>query len=579
MQKRLDKQVIDCDLLVVGGGLAGCMAAIKGADIGLNTVLVEKANPKRSGAATTGVDHIWAYFPEVQGPKGQTIDDLVENHSSKVDNMIHHDLLYVIARNAYDRIHDLEKMGIKIRYSDSEFPGGFRLVRQFQKYVNTLNFDGRDMKVKMTAEVKKRGAKIISRVMMTDLIVRDGRVVGAFGVGVRDAKLYVFNAKAVILSTARLTGGRMFEQPGPGAGVAFNLRWPPSGTGDGKAMALRAGAELINMEFTNGCASFKNFLRGGGQPHNTYSPPGQGINAFGDAILPPKGGDIFKDEDSTTMVVGKPLFAEIAKGRGPVYCDLTTGTEEEIQYAEWSLEHEGGGYGLKHVMKRQGIDFRKHKLEMCPGEIELGNLSAAGIYCDGNCESTIKGLFAAGDEIGGVPFGCAPGAIATGWYAAEKADDYIRENKVSSDVNGSEEEIDQLEKHCVEILERKEGHRWQDAQITLNRLMNYYGANNKTEKMINKGLESLDDLMKNVELKAGNPHELIRCIEMRSLFLNSETILLANRERKESRTMLGMTIHTRLDYPKQDDENFKCSLSQRRSPDGSVVFAKREFRK
>jgi len=577
VENPLGKTVIDCDLLVIGGGMAGCFAAIRGADLGVKTVLVEKANPLRSGAAATGIDHIWAYFPEIQGPAGCTMDGLVADHTEKMDGMIHQDLLRLIAEQALDRILDLEKMGVKIRYEQSQLPGKYILVRQVQNVVNTLNFDGRDMKLNMGREVRRRGAKVVSRVMVNELVVRDGRVVGAIGVGVRDKKIYLFRSKATILSTARISGGRMFYESGPGAGVAFNLRWPPSETGDGKAMAFRAGAELINLEFSHHRVNFKNFVRGGGLPYNSYSPAGQGINAFGKVIMPPEKG-IF--EDSYQGIYQAPkhrLIDELMQGRGPIYCDLTTGTEEEIRFSEWSISHEGGGTALLHVMKREGIDFRKDMLEMGPGEIELGNFAAGGLYVDGHCASTIPGLFAAGDEMGGVPLACAPGALVTGWHAAERGVDYLKKNKAEARVTARDPEVQAFEAVCQTFLNRKDGLRWQEAQVALNRLMNYYGLKLKTEKMLQRGLENLDDLTKHAELKAANPHELMRCLEMRNLLLNAELLLRGNLERKETRKIKSMNIHLRMDYPQQDDANWKCSLAQRLE-NGRIVFAKKPFR-
>ena len=577
MKNGLEREVTTCDLLVVGAGLAGCMAAIKGADLGLDTIVVEKANAYRSGAAATGVDHIWAHFPEVQGPIGYTVDDLVEDHMDKVGGMIHEDLLRVVAINALDRIHDLEKMGVKVRYEDSKVPGGYILVRQIHSVVNTLNFDGRDMKVKMTREMKKRGATIVNRVMITGLLKKDGVVTGAIGIGTRDTKIYVFEAKAVIMSTARISGARIFNEPGPGSGTAFNLRWPGSETGDGKVAALNAGAELINLEFSHHRVNFKNMVRGGGLPYNSYSPAGQGINAFGDVIMPPEK-DIF--ENSTDGIYNAPklkLIDELNQGRGPIYCDLTNGTEEEIRFSEWSLTHEGGGYALMHMMKNEGVDFRTHQFEMGPGEIELGNFGAGGIYVDGKCSSTVPGLFAAGDEMGGVPLGCAPGALATGWYAAEQAADYISSNSVVA--AHDKEKVEKLEAHCLSFLEREDGFRWQDSQIALNRIMSYYATNLKTEKMLERGLENLDYLQGHNDIKADNAHELMRCMEMHNLIENAKLILQGNLERKESRKIKSAPIQTRLDYPEQNDAEWSCALSQRLTEDDKIVFAKKPFRR
>mgnify|MGYP005625464845 FL=1 len=577
MKKRLEREIVNCDLLVVGAGLAGCMAAIKGADQGLDTIVVEKANAYRSGAASTGVDHIWAHFPEIQGPIGYTAEDLIEDHMDKVGGMIHEDLLRTITLNALDRIHDLEKMGVKVRYEDSKLPGGYILVRQIHSVVNTLNFDGRDMKIKMTKEMKRRGAKIINRVMINGLLKKDGVVIGAVGVGTRNKKLYIFKAKAVIMSTARISGGRMFNEPGPGAGTAFNVRWPGSETGDGKIAAFNAGAELINLEFSHHRVNFKNFVRGGGLPYNSYSPAGQGINAAGNVIMPQEK-DIFENSDNGIYNAPKlKLIGELNQGRGPIYGDLTEGTEEEIKFSEWSLTHEGGGYALLHLMKNQGVDFRTHKFEMGPGEIELGNFGAGGIYVDDKCHSTVPGLFAAGDEMGGVPLGCAPGALATGWYAAEQAETYIKDNNTAG---GFEEEtVEQLEALCLSFLEKEDGYRWQDSQIALNRIMSYYATNLKSETMLLRGLENLGYLQNHNDIQATNAHELMRCLEMHNLIENAKLIMQGNLERKESRKIKSAPIQTRLDYPEQNDAEWNCALSQRLTEEGNLIFAKRPFRR
>ena len=369
----------------------------------------------------------------------------------------------------------------------------------------------------------------------------------------------------------------MFNEPGPGAGTAFNVRWPGSETGDGKIAAFNAGAELINLEFSHHRVNFKNFVRGGGLPYNSYSPAGQGINASGDVIMPQEK-DIFENSDNGIYNAPKlKLIDELNQGRGPIYCDLTEGTEEEIQFSEWSLTHEGGGYALLHLMKNAGIDFRTHKLEMGPGEIELGNFGAGGIYVDDKCHSTVPGLFAAGDEMGGVPLGCAPGALATGWYAAEQAETYIKDNNTAGDFE--EETVEQLEELCLSFLEKEDGYRWQDSQIALNRIMSYYATHLKSETMLLRGLENLDYLQNHNDIQATNAHELMRCLEMHNLIENGKLIMQGNLERKESRKIKSAPIQIRLDYPEQNDAEWNCALSQRLSEEGNLIFAKRPFRR
>jgi succinate dehydrogenase/fumarate reductase flavoprotein subunit len=115
--KRAEIQNHACDICVVGAGLAGCMAAIRAAELGAEVLLVDKSNPARSGCAGTGLDHIWGYFPEVQGPEGVSLEQMVEDHVRNVaQGLVHRNMLHYIAATSYDRILDLERFGARIRF-------------------------------------------------------------------------------------------------------------------------------------------------------------------------------------------------------------------------------------------------------------------------------------------------------------------------------------------------------------------------------------------------------------------------------------------------------------------------------
>ena len=273
----------ETDVLVIGGGLAGCMAAIKAAEHGGRVVIAEKANTENSGCAGTGIDHSWAYVPPVHEPLGYTFDDLLQDHiQGSAAGFVNKDLLNLVAEQNYYRMLDIEKFGIKMRYDDSMLPGQFRIVPQFHSVPTSINFDGRYIKLRLTRQARKRGVEIYNRLMITDLLRSDGEIAGALGVGVRDGNVYVFKAKAVVLSTGR--SNRMTRSR---SGPRYNLRVPAEDTGDGKAMALRASVGVINMELLTGLW----FSIGGneinlGSPRNTTLPAGSITGAKGEVFVP-----------------------------------------------------------------------------------------------------------------------------------------------------------------------------------------------------------------------------------------------------------------------------------------------------
>lgn len=558
-------QIIEhtCDVCVVGGGLAGCMAAIRAGELNDNVILVDKSNPERSGCAATGIDHIWGYFPDVQKAEGVSLEDLVEDHINNVaKGLINKDIIHYIASTSLDRILDLESYGVKVRYDDSTLPGNFRLQYQLHQCRNTLHFDGRDVKRSLTNQVRKRGVKVLDRVMGTELLTKDGQIAGAVGYGTRDGNLHVIRAKAVIMANGR--PNRLYKTF---SGLVFNTRMAPALTGDGKAAMFRSGVELINMEFVSipGRWSSKNLVRGGGLPGGSYQPPGIGIDSHGEVIR-------FRNHELgdwkgafTAFAKGKTFMTELKAGHGPIYADMSWGSDEDQAYMRWAISHEGSGSAFLHLNDQYGIDFRKHKIELWPLEPEHSAACPGGPIVDKTCQTTLEGLYAAGDEAGGIPKSVAPGALTMGYLAAESAASFAKQVNQQPEANVNEE----LLAFCGEIASRTAGDPWQDAQAFIQNVMSDYNIQYRSGTMAQRGLENLEYLKQTMQLTANNPHEMTHCLEVRNLIECGQIIFRSTIERRESR----FEVFTRLDYPERDDDNFNCFLGQRKDGD-SVVFQK-----
>jgi adenylylsulfate reductase subunit A len=429
---------------------------------------------------------------------------------------------------------------------------------------NTLHFEGRDIKRILTGAVRKAGARILDRVMITEVLTEDGEISGVAGYGTRDGKIHRIRARAVIMTTGRVN--RLYK---PYPGLTFAIRMPPALTGDGKAAMFRAGVELINMEFLSipGRWSSRNLIRGGGLPTGSYQPPGVGVNALGEVIRRRNHDAGSKTVYGTakTFATGKSFQGELEAGRGPIYADMSWGSEEDQRYMLWAIENEGLGPGFLHVMERYGLDFRRHKIELWPIEPEHSAAAAGGPIVEETCQTTLPGLYAAGDEAGGIPGSVAPGAFTMGYLAAESAARRAGATGAMPDGRGDEE----LVAFCNEILNRSGGDPWEDAQATIHNHMSDYNIRFRSETMARRGLECLEYLENTMRLSAANPHELTHCLEMRNLIECGKIILRSTIERRESRGK----IFQRRDYPEQDDANWFCFLGQKLE-NGRLVFRK-----
>jgi len=253
-----------------------------------------------------------------------------------------------------------------------------------------------------------------------------------------------------------------------------------------------------------------------------------------------------------------------------LYLDLTGGTEEEIRYIEWSISHEGkGSFFLDYLKNQEKFDFRKDKLEWLPNSREMAGTAASGLVVNKDLETRIKGLFAAGDEVGGVPWSASPGAFTMGWHAGEMAAKEAMNQKSFLDV--PIDKVHELSERYHSIFKNKQGFHWREIEMAVQNIVDHYAGNVRTEKMLVRGIERLNNLKKSVTFTAENPHEVGRCLEVMSIIDNAEMVLRASLERKESR--LRPFGFYRADFPQENDEDYFAFLGMRLNGD-QIEFSK-----
>ena len=523
-----DREPIETDVLVVGGGIAGLMAAIRAAQEGVRVLVAEKANTNRSGSGATGNDHFCCYIPEIHG--GDIAPILREYKNSLVGGYADDALATQFLERSFERVRDWDKWGIPMRptgtweFTGHAFPDRPRIW---------LKYAGENQKKVLTIQAKKKRVRIMNNLPVTDVITHGGQIAGAIGFSVRarNPVLQIIRAKSVVLATG--SASRLYPSVSPGR--LFNTAFCPSCTGAAQAAGYRAGAKLVNMEFPNCHAGPKYFARAGkatwiGLVADPYGKP------VGPFLTKPS-----KELGDITADVWNTVFTDMfASGKGPAYMDCSATSPQDIEYMMWGMKHEGNTAMLAY-MKDKAIDVRKHMVEFMRYE---PHLIGRGIEIGLNGETSVSGLFAAGDPVGNFRADIA-GAATYGWIAgagaAERAKGRSEFEKMEDSPTARERA-----KICSRFMRDEAGPGWQEANMALQQIMIDYAGLARSETLLKAGLKYLGDLREEVldTMIAANAHELMRCMEVLDLMECAEVIFFAALERKETRG-----LHKRLDFP------------------------------
>ena len=531
-------EIIETDVLCVGGGIAGLMAAIRASERGAKVTVVEKGNVLASGAGRAGNDHFHCYLPEVHGPDIKPSVQKLQSHRGQIRDR-------KVAQAWAERSSEIVKLwdhwGIPMKYEGRyEFAGhGYPGEK-----LTFLKYSGQRQKTVLTEQAQARKVNVINRVMVMDLL-QDGGTVGAIGIGTREDTFYVFKAKSVFLGTGFVT--RLF--PAPVLGRVGNPNFPPTVTGDGRAMAFRAGASLVGLDMPYSHCGPKYFLRSG---------QGTWVGVVRDALGHPVGPFVTQPDrryGDPALERYPMLFEDYLKtGRGPVYMDCRGISDEDYNYFIYFMKHEGLESFLNYL-DEEGIDLRKNPVEFMRYEIRLNG----GIYYNEKSETSVAGLYTAGDEL----FGGIANAAIFGWIAGENAAEFASQRELP-ELDRLKGFIDEKKEYVNEIRRRETGTDWKDANMALQQTMNDYAGTLRSETMLEAGLAHLRRLRSKAQamLTCRNQWELVRCLEVLNLFDLGELVFIAARERKETRGR-----HMRPDYPVTDPRLDRSRLFVKKDAD------------
>lgn len=533
MNKKLKHNIITTDILVIGGGTAGCYAGLTiSRNSDLAVVIAEKANIKRSGCLAAGVNAINAYIV-----KGKTPQDYVDYATKDANGIVRKDLLLTAAEKFNNVTTQMEKLGLVILKDEQ---GNYVTRGNRNIKINGENFKPILAKAVQEAD----NVEILNNVNITDLIVDNNSVKGAVGFSINNETMYEIRSHAVIVSTGGAAG--LYKPNNPGFS-RHKMWYPPFNTGAGYAMGIKAGAEMTSFEMRFIALRCK----------DTIAPTGtiaQGVHAKQINSR----GEVYEDKYGITT--SERVYGTVKEnqlGNGPCYLQTSIIRKEKDEELLNAYLNMAPSQTLKWI--ESGKNPSEQDVEIAGTEPYIvGGHTASGYWVNTNRETTIHGLYAAGDVAGGCPQKYVTGALAEGEIAAL---DIIHKINRKETLNVSNDFVIAKVKEYEKILNNRQTTFSVEAlEEAMQKVMDEYAGGISTnyqfnEKQLKLADEKIDKIIKLTEnAGASDMHELMFVYELKERLIVCKSVIAHLIHRKETR---WHSFNENLDYPETNKDYFK----------------------
>ena len=533
------------DVLIIGGGTAGCYAALtirEKSDASI--IIAEKANIKRSGCLAAGVNAINAYIVEGRKP-----EDYVEYAKKDADDIVREDLLLTMSERLNEVTAKMEKLGLVILKDENG--------RYVARGNRNIKINGENIKPILADAVNSlENVTVINRLNITDYIVKDNTILGAVGFNIDTGEVYEIRAKKILCATGGAAG--LYKPNNPGFS-RHKMWYPPFNTGAGFAMGINAGAEMTTFEMRFIALRCK----------DTIAPTGtiaQGVGAKQVNSL----GEVYENRYGLTTsqrVYG--TVRENIEGRGPCYLRTEGISSEQDESLKKAYLNMAPSQTLKWIESGKNPSEQNVEIEGTEPYI-VGGHTASGYWVDTNRRTTINGLYAAGDVAGGCPQKYVTGAMAEGEIAAEDIVKELNRSDITENAfsqSTADEYADKLTderiKEYNEYLSREDKDTifsTEELEEAMQKVMDTYAGgigshyqfNGKQLKLAKEKIEQIETLSEKANAK--DYHELMFVYELKERLTVCQVLIEHLKARKETR---WHSFAENLDYPEKSDEWLK----------------------
>ena len=523
-------KVAKSEVLVLGGGVAGCMAAIGAREQGAKVLIVDKGLIESCGCAGAGNANYHTHFNS--GPDWDT-DEAVTKYYSCSGPTGGYGILSsqvfdkAITKQLIPMVKRLEDIGIEF-YKNPD--GSYQRTQAFGNpgpWITTMK-NGKYFKRLLAKEVRSVGIETADYVMVTKLLANADRVTGAAGFNIHNGEFYIFRAKSVVLAL----GSSQERITTSSNGNPFNCWMRPYSTGSAVVIACDAGAKVVDLELMSRATILP---KGFGAP---------GMSAFcgvGAYMVNSIGERYMLKYHPMAEKAPRSIFVlaacnELAEGRGPLYIDARHLSKDDMEHmVKDRLFTDGDVY--PEYFKQRGLDLKRDLLE-----VEVSELLGGGmLLVNEQCASTLNGLF------GYTPAQLAL-ALCGGFSSGTEAAKYALGVKELPQI-GSEQVLEE-KLNVFRPIKRKAGYTWRELEDKIRLVMNYYMSFIRNQQGMETALSRLKLIEKHVhEIKVDNYHELLRASETKHLVKYCQLLVRAALARKES----GRCFYKRSDYPDLDE--------------------------